>query len=508
MLKKFLAGAVISILLLLCTTAFAEVIRSDSPRGFAELLSELTSEDGTALFACGESSAFPSDRLVVLGEGNFDGYGAATVLTDSGDTHVLVYTSRSEAERAYYELIKLDNIDVFPDTYVEVTPPSLETDVKISSMTDKAEHLSWGAGFIGADGFNEYLIDKLGGVEAMPKVTVAVIDTGIDETIPMFKDRIDYELAYNLVDPESFPSDDNRHGTHVSGIVADCTLSNVKIIPYKAMSDSGRGSISTIIAAINMALSDGADVINLSVCGEDSSYAYRRKYTSVFESNKTVFAAAAGNFADNVKYYFPANAPNVIAVSACDSGGEFDAEYSNYGTLVDLCAPGTAIRSVGLGGEPLTLSGTSMACPHVSAAAAMIRTLYPSSSPTDVEEYLKSAAIKPGGEVYSEYYGYGILNLDSLCERNTVFSSASASEDDISIVLNANEGEFSEGAVLTLVGENNRSLSYVRSSAIEPGTVNALIRFDFDIELYDSVKAFVWDGFGGMTPICAAETLK
>jgi thermitase len=206
---------------------------------------------------------------------------------------------------------------------------------------------------------------------------IAVLDTGVDYAHPDLDGKT--IRGYDFVDNDWYPMDLNGHGTHVAGIAAAetnngtgiaGTAPNTKILAVRVLDANGSGSLQDIADGIRYAADAGAEVINMSLgCNchtvtlEDAvNYAYNKG---------VVLVAAAGN--DNVSTTFePASYTNVIAVGAVD---RYDrkASFSNYGTWVDVVAPGVDIASTYPSNRYVYLSGTSMASPFVAGLAALLK---------------------------------------------------------------------------------------------------------------------------------------
>ena len=205
-------------------------------------------------------------------------------------------------------------------------------------------------------------------------MSVAVIDTGR----PNAPDLAANIKGGNYVTPGASPQDDNGHGTHVAGIIAavDNTLGVIGVAPraslyaVKVLDDAGVGSYSDVISGLQWAVSNGMQVVNMSFGGPD--YAPLRAAITAASNAGIVLVAAAGNSgpgANTVGY--PAKYPEVIAVAATDSANTV-ASFSSRGPEVELAAPGVSILSTYFGVSYATLSGTSMASPHVAGAAALV----------------------------------------------------------------------------------------------------------------------------------------
>ena len=258
-------------------------------------------------------------------------------------------------------------------------------------------------------------------------VTVAVIDTGISQGPDLKKTK--FVPGYDFVNDRESAIDDNGHGTHVAGTIAQSTNNRygvagiaygAKLMPLKVLSRAGGGTISDIAEAIRFAADNGAHVINMSLGGGGDSKLMREAIEYAHKKG-VVIVAAAGN-ESNKSASYPALYPNVIAVSAVGPDRQ-KTSYSNYGTGVDIAAPGGATRSNEQDGilqetiNPLTtdafqfkyFQGTSMASPHVAGVAALVKSRRPQLSPDQVWNVLKSSA-QPVNKDSQNYFGAGYLD--------------------------------------------------------------------------------------------------
>jgi thermitase len=206
-------------------------------------------------------------------------------------------------------------------------------------------------------------------------VIVAVLDTGISLNHPAFQDRL--IPGHDWVNDDADPTDEGSglawgHGTHVAGIITQIAP-NSKILPVRVLDANGRGDIFIVAAAIEWAVAQGADVINLSLGTE-----YDSKVLSTIVEEATaagvVIVAAAGNEGGDTPQY-PAAYPQTLAVTAVDAANQ-KADFANYSHWVDIAAPGVGITSTITGPEGdgyASWSGTSMATPFVSGVAALSR---------------------------------------------------------------------------------------------------------------------------------------
>jgi subtilisin len=205
--------------------------------------------------------------------------------------------------------------------------------------------------------------------------TAWIIDTGIDLDHPDL--NVNTTLSRSFITNQTSADDENGHGTHVAGIIGAVNnrigllgvASGVKLASLKVLNQLGEGRISNIIAAVAYVNRNGnpGDVVNLSLGGEGTSAALDREIQTA-AARGILFAIAAGNEGQPARNFSPArvNHANVFTVSAVDSSDVF-AKFSNYGNdVVDVAAYGVRVTSTYAGGRYATLSGTSMAAPHVA----------------------------------------------------------------------------------------------------------------------------------------------
>lgn len=254
------------------------------------------------------------------------------------------------------------------------------------------------------------------------EITVAMIDTGIDYNHEVFKDRyIENNINFSTSGDADDSMDDQGHGTATSGIIVLSTPNNVKVKPYKVLNSDGCCTSSQIIAALEyiMAEKDRPDIVNMSLGGYDllnldNSTVESYTVSKLIDSGVTV-CAAAGNEKVCCDYGTPANCDGVITVSSHGQNFKFS-NYSDYGSCVDICAPGEKVLTAKLnGGLYSLLSGTSFSAPFVSAACTYILMQHPDFTPSEIKEKLKSTAVKPSK--YDELcFGSGILSFANIIE--------------------------------------------------------------------------------------------
>lgn len=251
-------------------------------------------------------------------------------------------------------------------------------------------------------------------------VVVAVIDTGVDITHPAFTGRMVHPFnSYSNQTGFAYVNEDFNHGSHVSGIIATTGHNNVfgtapdaRIMPIKAnLPHEGWFTGDAILRGINFAVQNGADIINLSLgrpfdWGSDNLE--HQTIQDAVRAGVTVIAAAGNDRDGNAD--FPAAYSEVIAVSSTMEGYRFDRSYSNFGSQIDIAAPGTDIFAPVMGGGYDFLTGTSMAAPNVSGTAALILQRNPNFTPAQVRQALTETAKEAGQLGRNDRYGHGIVD--------------------------------------------------------------------------------------------------
>jgi subtilisin family serine protease len=209
--------------------------------------------------------------------------------------------------------------------------------------------------------------------------TAWVIDSGIDLTHPDL--NVDAGRSRSFLSADPSPNDGNGHGTHVAGTIGAKNntvgvvgvAANATLVSVRVLDAAGGGTGSGVIAGIDYVGANGraGDVANMSLGGGAS----QALDDAVLRASQTgiLFALAAGNSSGDANFTSPArvNGPNVFTISAMDSNNVF-AFFSNYANApIDYCMPGVSINSTWMGGSYNTISGTSMAAPHMAGVLLM-----------------------------------------------------------------------------------------------------------------------------------------
>ncbi|CAI6019456.1 S8 family peptidase [Cohnella sp. JJ-181] len=261
-------------------------------------------------------------------------------------------------------------------------------------------------------------------------IVVAVVDTGVQLDHPDLKGRL--VQGTNIVDPSAPPEDDVGHGTHVAGIIA-AEVNNgegvagmtwyTKVMPVKALDNSGAGTTYSVAEGIIWAVDHGADIINLSLGNYAEAQFLHDAIRYAHDKGALVVAASGNDNTDRPGY--PAAYPEVVAVGATGSD-ELRAPYSNYGDYVDVSAPGTSIASTYPGSRYAALSGTSMASPHVAALASLMLAADGSLTNDRLAALLGQTARDLGAAGRDPEFGFGQIDVRAAVEAAAGKSAAPA----------------------------------------------------------------------------------
>lgn len=226
-------------------------------------------------------------------------------------------------------------------------------------------------------------------------VTAYIIDTGVRTTHKDFGDRA--SSGFDAVDNDDDASDGHGHGTHVAGTVAGDTFGvakKAKIVAVRVLDDQGSGTTEQVVAGIDWVTenAEGPSVANMSLGGPKDEALDAAVQKSIDAG--ITYGLAAGNESADADGSSPARVKDAITVAASDDK-DAQADFSNFGPLVDIYAPGVDIVSAGITDDNATdtMSGTSMAAPHVTGAAAVFLGDNADAKPADVAKGLTDGAL-------------------------------------------------------------------------------------------------------------------
>jgi aqualysin 1 len=355
---------------------------------------------GLLVFACigglgvaGQAHAAAADRYIVVLKDSVSDPDA--VARDHGNRYgAQVEFTYGHTIKGYAATIPANRVDsVRSDARVKL----VEVDEPVSAT---AQTIPWGITKIGATLSPTALAGN--GSGAISNVNVYVIDTGVDVTHP------DLNVVGHVNFAGGKNADCNGHGTHVAGTIAarDNTSDVVGVAPgapitaVKVLGCSGSGYTSGVIAGVDWVTATAVKpaIANMSLGGGASTAMDAAVIASA--ASGVFYAVAAGNEGTNACNSSPARAGagtnNGIATVAATDSADKEASFSNYGSCVDIWAPGVSVLSTRLRGGTTTMSGTSMASPHVGGGGALYLSTHTSASAAGVETALRNAAQTTG----------------------------------------------------------------------------------------------------------------
>ncbi|THV40761.1 S8 family serine peptidase [Glycomyces buryatensis] len=331
------------------------------------------------VFGADSPDAVDGEYIVVMEDGS------STLASDSGAE---VIDSFETIDGYLAEMTATEAAELAADD--EVAFVEQNQTVSIADVQDNPP--SWGLDRVDQldlplDDSYEYLGDGSG-------VTAYIVDTGILASHGQFAGRVG--TGYDFVDDDSSPTDCQGHGTHVAGTIGatDYGLAKeVTLVGVRVLDCEGSGTNAGVIAGVDWVTENhsGPSVANMSLGGGYSA-ALNNAVDAAVASGVT-FAVAAGNEDQNACNVSPASAASALTVAASDDS-DTRAYFSNFGSCTDIFAPGVDITSTWIGSNSATntISGTSMASPHVAGAVAVYLSLNPSATTDEVETWVSGNA--------------------------------------------------------------------------------------------------------------------
>jgi subtilisin family serine protease len=337
----------------------------------------------------GAPGAIAGRYIVVLRSGTADSATATTeaLATELGGT----------VRRAYTEALHGFSADLTESQARRLAASPLvayvQQDRRVAMTGTQLAPPSWGLDRV------DQLTQPLSGSYTYPNtaqgVTVYVIDTGVRLTHQDFGGRA--SSGYDFVDDDADASDCAGHGTHVAGTIGGTrygVAKGVRLVSVRVLDCSGYGAYSDVIAGIEWVTRNATlpAVANMSLGGPPDEAVDQAVRTSI--ASGVTYALAAGNANADACGVTPARTGEAITVGATGSD-DTRASFSNYGSCVDIYAPGVGITSAGAADDAasMVMSGTSMATPHVAGAAALVLADHPAYPPAQVRDALVGGAV-------------------------------------------------------------------------------------------------------------------
>ncbi|MFD1738001.1 S8 family serine peptidase [Bacillus salitolerans] len=271
-----------------------------------------------------------------------------------------------------------------------------------------------------------HLKQALSSFQSLPEVVIAVLDTGVNSYHRELSGQV--LPGYDFFDHDTTTNDLYSHGTEVAGVIASKAdgigMTGVnpysKILPVKISDAEGYIPDSAVIEGIYYAIEQEVDVINMSYGSPEYSVIEEDALKEAFEAG-IVLVSSAGNEPSGIPSY-PAAYPFVIGVGAIDQNLAL-ANFSNFGKWVDVVAPGVDILAPDATGRYVYASGTSFSAPIVSAVAGLLKAIYPTWTPTQIEWALERGAID-SIKLMSNHVGYGLIDV----QKSTTISQRASTD--------------------------------------------------------------------------------
>ncbi|SDL71422.1 S8 family peptidase [Sediminibacillus halophilus] len=243
-------------------------------------------------------------------------------------------------------------------------------------------------------------------------VDIAIIDTGVAEHADL-----NIKGGYSTINNSPEWVDDNGHGTHIAGIIGakhnktgiSGVAPDANLYAVKALNQDGEGSLADIVEAIDWAIQQDIDIVNLSLGTSFNSEILEDIIKKAYEEG-TLIVGASGNEGKKDSVIYPSKYPEVIAVSATNKNNELGS-FSSTGPEVELAAPGVNIRSTYLNDTYATYSGTSQAAPHVTGMLALLKQKYPELAYEGLRKLAADYTTDLGDPGNDVYFGAGLIDF-------------------------------------------------------------------------------------------------
>lgn len=404
-----------------CTSVLAEETRKQSVLKTSKQIVALCNEYDN--YSNSNDGDKIDNRLMVKTNDRIDEYGAVDSVYGFGYAF-LQYADEESAQKA-------------KENY-EKSGYTADYDSVVIASSDVSTYANWS---------DEWAYEETDAVSALDyyklkvkqNINIAVVDSGINYNHELFKNRVTRTKVDFSTDASNDEMDYYGHGTIVAGAIAKSTPSNIKISAYKFYDSKGNGTASEALSALEYIkqLKNKPDIINCSFVGRSG---LGTVIDELVDMGVTV-VAGAGNEGKEV-YQQPANFDSVITVAAINRYGTAWSS-SNYGSCVDISAPGVNVNTATIGSNNayVLADGTSLATPLVSSAAAYVLMEHKNYTPEQVkQELIATATPFKKSDCYYDRYGAGIVNFSNIingtrCKEVTANYISGAYRDNISVEL-------------------------------------------------------------------------
>lgn len=387
---------------------------------------------------------FQTCRLIVQSDIDFNNYGAVEVVSGFENFHIIQYKTEDDAKNAYEKLLNDPSV-ISVDIDAVISVDSVETTSSTSkelTYTQEDFYNCWSLNATGMDKVLEYYNDK-----HFPEIIVGVIDSGVNYEHELFEGRL-IRTRFNNSDEDdpNDESDKNGHGTAVTSCIIKTTPNNVKIANYRVANSKGSGAVSNACAGVLQAIEDGIKILNLSLAFS-GDLEIQLSILNYAKTNNTFIICGAGNASANTNV----RAASYINTSddTCSVGAStkqnLPAYFTNYGSGVDIVAPGLNVVSADKNGTYSLFSGTSAASPYMAGVFTTLTCVYPELSYMEKMRMIKASSTEIS-EPYIKYcFETGVIDCLALfnfekLEPVEISLDAGIYEGSVTVELFAEEG--------------------------------------------------------------------
>ncbi len=319
-------------------------------------------------------------------------------------------------------------------------------------------------------------------------VDVAILDTGVDPDHPDLAGKL--LPGYNFYTYTTDTHDVYGHGTKVAGSAAAITNNGIgvagvawknPIMPLVITDTTGYATYTRMANAIIYAADHGVRIINISFGGTSSSTTLQSAVDYAWNKGAVIFASA-GNYNTSTPYY-PAACNNVVSVAATDAN-DAKASFSNYGTTIDIAAPGVSILATADGGGYASVSGTSFSSPIAAGLGALILSVNPTLSNAQVVDIITKNADDIGTPGFDQYFGYGRINvLKSLTAAQSAVPASDTTAPTVAITSPSSSSTVKASVAVAVAAADNVGVAKVElriNGALFATSATAPFSFSWD----------------------------
>ena len=356
---------------------------------------------------------FQTCRLIVQSDIDFNDYGAVEKVSGFENFHILQYKTEVDTKNAYENLLNdPDVISVDIDAVVSIdSVETTSTTSKELTYTQEDFYSCWSLNATGMDKVLEYYNDK-----QFPEIIVGVIDSGVNYDHELFEGRLIRTHFNNSGEDDPYDEFDKRgHGTAVTSCIVKTTPDNVKIANYRTLDSKGTGATSSICAAILQAIEKDIKILNLSIAFS-SDLEIQLSILEHAKINNTFIICGAGNSSANIEIRdasYINTSKDVCSVGA-STKQNLPAYFTNYGSSVDIVAPGLDVVSADIDGSYSLFSGTSASSPYMAGVFTTLTCVYPDLSSAEKMRMIKASSTEIS-EPYIKYcFETGVIDCLAL----------------------------------------------------------------------------------------------